>query len=128
MPTAALLRTLAALSGGGPVFPYSRTTVREWWEQICGAAAITGVTLHGLRATFITRGLDAGVPPVEVQKLVGHAELSVTMKYYRNPEQSQSAADRIRQAVGLGGKEVSDERSPSVSPSASVLPNSVAGR
>jgi hypothetical protein len=33
---AALLRMLAALSGGGPLFPYRRTTVRELWEEICG--------------------------------------------------------------------------------------------
>jgi integrase len=66
---------LAPLSGGGPLFPYSRTTVRELWEEICGAAAINGVTLHRLRTTFITRGLDAGVPAVEVQRLVGHADL-----------------------------------------------------
>jgi len=39
---AALLRMLAALSGGGPLFPYCRTTVRELWEEICGAAASNG--------------------------------------------------------------------------------------
>jgi len=69
------------------------------------------VTLHGLRATFITRGLDAGVPAVEVQKLVGHADLSISMKYYRNTEQSQSAAGRIRKAVGIAGKTVGTARS-----------------
>ena len=72
---AACLRALASKRGGGPLFPLGRRTIREWWGEICKAAAITGVTLHGIRATYITRALDAGVALVDVQKLVGHADL-----------------------------------------------------
>jgi integrase len=98
---ATCLRTLAVVNGGGRLFPYGRTTVRDWWNAICRACSIRGVTLHGLRATFITRALDAGVSVVDTQKLVGHSEITQTMKYNRNSEQSQTAAARIRLAVGI---------------------------
>jgi hypothetical protein len=79
--------------------------------------------LHGLRATFITRGLDAGVPAVAVQKLVGHADLAITTKYYRNTEQSQSAAETIRKAIGIAVGSRSGATGPSVShsPTASTV-------
>ena len=70
------------MRGSGPLFPLGRTTIREWWDQICTAAAISGVTLHGIRATYITRALDPGIAPVDVQKLVGHTDLVTTTKYY----------------------------------------------
>jgi integrase len=96
---ATCLRTLGVVSGTSRLFPYGRRTVREWWTDICAAAAIKGVTIHDIRATFITLALDAGVPPVEVQTLVGHSDITMTMKYYRNSEQSHAAAARVRQAL-----------------------------
>jgi integrase/recombinase XerC len=95
------LGTLALLSGGGRLFPYGRTTIREWWMEICQMTAIRGVTLHGIRATFITRALDSGESPLAVQKLVGHSSLATTMRYYRNTQQDLDAAGRIREAVGI---------------------------
>ena len=59
------------------------------------------MTLHGLRATNITVGLDDGVAAVDVQKLVGHSDTSITMGYYRNEEQSQRAAKAINRPLGL---------------------------
>ena len=96
------LRTIAVVNGAGRLFPYGRNTIQQWWKEICRAVGtIHGVTLHGIRATFITRALDAGVPVTEVQKLAGHSQLSTTMKYYRNPEESRIAAATARQAVGI---------------------------
>ena len=95
------LQTLAVISGSGRLFPYGRTTVREWWAEICLNAGIKGVTIHGIRATYITTALDNGVSPVDVQKLVGHSSVEMTMRYYRNTEQSRSAARTIWDALVL---------------------------
>jgi integrase len=95
------LQTLAIVAGGGKLFPYGRSTVQDWWKEICQLAAITGVTIHGIRATFITRALDEGESAVTVQKLVGHSALTTTMRYYRNTEQDIEAAGRIRSALGI---------------------------
>jgi len=98
---AVCLDALGTLSGNGKIFPYSRHAVRHWWKSLCKQLEIEDVTPHGLRATFITRGLDSGVSPVDMQKLVGHSSLAMTMRYYRNPEESQTAAARVRSALGF---------------------------
>jgi integrase len=75
--------------------------VQQWWTEICEKAAITRVTIHGIRATFITLALDAGEAPPSVQKLVGHRSITTTMKYYRNTQQDREAASRIRNVLGI---------------------------
>ena len=42
-----------------------------------------GLTFHSARGSFITNMLDLGIPPVRVQKYVGHKDLKTTMSYYR---------------------------------------------
>lgn len=95
------LRQLALLRPSRRLFPISRTTLREHWEKLSSTAAIRGVTLHGIRATFITVGLDNGVSVVDMQKLVGHSDVRVTMRYYRNRVEDREAAKRVWVALGL---------------------------
>ncbi len=38
---------------------------------------------HNVRRAYITRLLDAGIPPVQVQLWVGHKNITTTMRYYR---------------------------------------------
>ena len=95
------LRVLGTIVGNAALFPSSRYTIRDWWQELCERLGIEGVTVHGIRATFITHALDSGVPPVEVQKIVGHSDITMTMRYYRNTAQSQVAAQQARAALGL---------------------------
>jgi integrase len=62
---------------------------------------LEGETLHGLRATYITLGLENGVPGVQMQRLVGHSDLATTMRYHRLTELSQQAALKAVTALGL---------------------------
>lgn len=119
-PELASCARMLGIVNSGRIFPVARTTVREWWTEICVATAIRGVTLHGIRATFITMALDDGVPPAQVQKLVGHSDISITMGYYRDVGQSMAAGVRIRSAMGLG-ETISNQAIPSVSPSPAAL-------
>jgi site-specific recombinase XerD len=41
---------------------------------------------HSLRHTAATLALDGGAPPVQVQAMLGHADLRTTYRYYRNPK------------------------------------------
>jgi len=41
-----------------------------------------GVSVHALRHTFITRLIRAGVQPVVVQQLAGHADVQTTLGFY----------------------------------------------
>ena len=40
------------------------------------------VDLHSLRHTYATTCIEAGMKPVVLQKLMGHADISVTMNTY----------------------------------------------
>ena len=49
-------------------------------------------SLHGFRATVITMLLQEGVPPVVVQSIARHEDLSTTMRYYNRAEENTRAA------------------------------------
>lgn len=100
---------------GGRIFPYSRSTVQGWWMAVRSELGITGVTIHGLRATFITLALDSGIPPVDVQKLAGHSDIQQTMRYYRNDTVRLAGAERIWESMGLATSPPSTDSS-TVSP------------
>jgi integrase len=104
---AQVLREIGNEPGNGRLFPNTRHQVRHWWAKICEVCGIEEVSLHGVRATYITTALDHGVPIVDVQKLAGHSSVIMTMRYYRNSQQSNGAAETIRGLLGLGqGSEV----------------------
>ena len=49
-------------------------------------------SLHGFRAAVITMLLQEGVPPVVVQSIARHEDLSTTMRYYNRAEENTRAA------------------------------------
>ena len=72
----------AATLDGEPVFGSSADILKPLRRagRECG---ITDATQHRLRDTFGTRCFDAGVPAQEVQRLLGHQTMSMTMRYSR---------------------------------------------
>lgn len=42
----------------------------------------TQVHTHMLRGTFATRCAEAKMPPIVLQKILGHADIQITNKYY----------------------------------------------
>lgn len=48
----------------------------------CERAGITRVTPHGLRHTFATRCIEAGILPKNLQKIMGHERITMTMELY----------------------------------------------
>lgn len=51
-------------------------------ERICDKAGIPHISVHILRHTFVTRCIEAGMKPKTLQKLLGHANVSITMNLY----------------------------------------------
>ena len=76
--------------------------VNRTWEQTLRKAEVVGVTIHDLRRTYVTRLLQSGARPDEVQKLVGHGSLSTTMGYYAwvSDEDLRAAVTRISTCAG----------------------------
>ena len=70
------------------VFPSSnynfRTTanLRTRFQNICKAADIDFINLHGLRHTFATRMLEKGVMPKVVSQMLGHKSIVTTLNIY----------------------------------------------
>ena len=58
---------------------------------------------HQLRHTYITTLFEAGLDIKEIQRVVGHADPSVTLRvytHYREAQRSQSTAKKVREALG----------------------------
>jgi len=53
-------------------------------HKLCDLAKVRKISWHGLRHSFATLALEAGVSPRQVQAILGHASLSVTLDLYWN--------------------------------------------
>jgi len=80
------------------VFKYSQsnqetTYFNIWLSQSLPKKRIgqanEGLTFHSARNSFVTNLLMKGVPPVRVQKYVGHKDLKTTLSYYRGKSEMQ---------------------------------------
>jgi integrase len=90
------LMTRAQRRGGAsPIFPH-----KDWckgWYAAMSDAKITGLRWHDLRATFITRMVDRGVPVELVAKISGHQDVRTLYAHYLR--QSGNALDAVRSAL-----------------------------
>ena len=59
-------------------------------------------TFHDLRHTFATLALHAGVPLWKVSKLLGHRDITITLRVYGHltPEGREDVAGRMEEALG----------------------------
>jgi integrase len=78
----------------GPVF---RTRdIRTAYENAVKAAKLDDVTFHTLRHTFASWAVMRGVSMRELQELLGHATLAMTMRYaHLAPEHLRTAVSRL---------------------------------
>jgi integrase len=80
--------TLTALFYSAPRAQHERVfdiaSVKRSFTSACRVAGIDDFRLHDARHTFITRAIRAGLPPVEVIRLSGHANLSGAFYRYCN--------------------------------------------
>ncbi len=99
----ATLRRLQAktLQDGGPFVAYQdKSNLAKKWDRVVEDAGIPAVTRHDLRRTGITRALLAGMPPVAVQRIAGHAKITTTMDYYVEVEKQDLRDAMKRLAAG----------------------------
>jgi integrase len=57
-------------------------SVKKAWKSACNAAEVEGLRMHDLRATFITRMIEAGMPAEEVSKISGHSQIQTLYSHY----------------------------------------------
>jgi integrase len=74
--------------------PWSRW--RTGWERALEAARLDDVRFHDLRHTFASWTMQAGASLPELQQLLGHASLAMTMRYaHLSPKHLRSAISRL---------------------------------
>ena len=73
----------------------------RWWHFRCQrAAGLPRITIHGLRHSFASQLVMAGVPMRAVQELLGHADITTTMRYaHLSPDVTRDAV----RALDVGG-------------------------
>lgn len=80
--------------GGNP--PH-QNTVGYWWRKTCQAAGVTGLKLHDMRHYYASGLIAQGCDVVTVQRALGHASATVTLRTYSHLW--PTAEDRTRKAA-----------------------------
>ena len=68
------------LNRNGKLIPNSNYDI--YLERLCAKADIEKISMHTLRHTFATRCIESGMKPKTLQKILGHANISMTMDLY----------------------------------------------
>lgn len=68
------------LNRNGSLLPNSNYD--KYLEKLCDKAGIEKISMHTLRHTFATRCIESGMKPKTLQKILGHANISMTMDLY----------------------------------------------
>jgi integrase len=81
-----------------------RTQSTHFSDLVAAATKKLGIpslTIHGLRHTFATQLLTEGERIEIISKLLGHSDITITLKTYAklDPERAQVAVDRISAAM-----------------------------
>lgn len=69
--------------GKGPIRYHSVHSVTQWFRRIYAAIGLVGCSSTSGRHTFATGLSRLCIPPIEIQTLLGHANLSTTRIYMR---------------------------------------------
>jgi site-specific recombinase XerD len=100
---AAVREFLTGKPAGVPLFPLPEQHAAKMLRRDEAAVGIEYETaegcadFHALRHSFATQEADAGVHPKTLQKLLGHSNINLTMKYYTH----MKAEDEIAAAAAL---------------------------
>ena len=79
--------------------------LRKAWEQIRSAANLPDVRFHDLRHTYAVHCAKAGMPLGELQQRLGHASITMTMRYaVYQPPMASTHYDRALSDMGLAGE------------------------
>lgn len=90
------------------VFAWTKKQVETRWAQVRKAIKRTDVRWKDLRGVFATYFLEAGGSPRELQLIMGHSTLSMTLRYVRRMAVRGDTA--VGNAMGLGKQRLTVEK------------------
>ena len=97
----------AAYEPGGPVFsdqlgrPLRPAAISAAFQRQVKAARLPKLTLHGLRHTFATMGLELGVDTLYISEILGHSSPAITQAVYQHTREERltSAVRQVGDAI-----------------------------
>ncbi len=105
-PARQILRRRMAQENSPWVFPSVRDPIQPQshslalWSRVRNEAGIGDVRLHDLRHTVASQAALAGIPLPVVARLLGHSDVSMTMRYaHVGDREVEAAAERVGQAI-----------------------------
>ena len=77
----------------------SSATVAGVMKRYCMRSGVPVITPHGLRHTYVSLMIEAGVQPIEIAHNIGHSDLKMIMRVYdeMNEERKEKTADIFAQ-------------------------------
>jgi integrase len=89
---------LCVYPDGAPIRP---DVLSRLFERRVEAAGLPTLSLHGVRHTYATLALEAGVHPRVVQQRLGHANIAITLGTYSHvlAGQDEQAAETVAALV-----------------------------
>lgn len=66
--------------------------IGDLWRDACREAGIVDLHIHDLRHTFASRLLEKGYRETDINRLLGHSKLKMTVKYVHSSEASRREA------------------------------------
>jgi len=82
----------------------------QWYSNVCrefhrikDEAYISGITIHSLRHTYATRGLESGIELKVMQELLGHASIKMTADLYTHvlPDKKKESVMKLTETIKL---------------------------
>ena len=84
----------------GPMRPMAESSSLRVWYLVRRRAGIEDVRLHDLRHNFASQAVMQGIPLPTVAKLLGHRQVSMTLRYAHVADREvEAAAERIGDAI-----------------------------
>lgn len=103
------------LSGKDALFSFPRRTVQDEHHRACGIAGVHDYTIHDHRHTAAVQLARAGMPLSLLQRQLGHANISQTMRYARfHPDYGDVSEyfEALEERLGLRGEDPTPHSAP----------------
>ena len=83
---------------GAPIHP---ERFSDWFKQHAKAAGLPVISLHGMRHSYATAGLAAGVPTKVMSERLGHASTAITEELYQDvlPDTDERVAGLVARLI-----------------------------
>ena len=83
-------------------------TIRQRFDRLAAAAGLSRITFHDLRHSYATGALKAGISPIAISELIGHADVGFLLRTMRRlwetmTERDYTSAQVLLRVSGIAG-------------------------